>query len=289
MVFANSVGLNLMDVRKEVSFPILRENLISETHEVHAGKDSIVRQDSMETLGIISKRRGVLDYGTIMDWMVEEFDGSGISYKLNESVIDKKGNLFQQYLFDMDMDNPDGESISPMAVIKASYVQKPLEISFGTYRFVCSNGAIVGNTLQQIQVSGREISDLLSHSIRDDIRFSLDNMNRVSKKYEQLKNESFKDYLDRIITSTSVPTGLKKSSLYKLSEDGTLILTLEEDNLKITGNDFKTKNPDTLYQIHHDKDAWSFYNDLTELSTHRSRSVNSRTANHRAISEVFAI
>ena len=287
--FDSVTGMSLSAVRKEVDFPTLRENLITEDSVLSVGRDSVIRQDTMETLGIISKRRGELPYSTIMDWMVGEFENTNFDFKLKESLITNKGDMYQQYLFDIDTDNPDKEDISPMVIAKASYIGKPLEMMFGTYRFVCSNGAIVGNTIDSISISGREISDLMSNSVRDEISMNFDGMRRVSAKYRELENTPYEGIVNQMITDRKFPTGLKKRALYNLVDDGTLVLNLEEDDVKLKGEHFETANPETLYSTVSPKSAWSFYNNLTEISTHSSRSVSSRTHSGMAISRLFGI
>lgn len=289
--FDSAVGLNKSSVRTEIGFPIYRENLISEDHEIGAGKDSVIRiheDGDMETLGIISKRRGDMSYPEMMDWMTSEFDGSGFDYKLIESVVDKKGNLFQQYLFNIDMDTPDGQYISPMVIAKASYVQKPLEILFGTYRFVCSNGAIVGNTVESINIKSRELNDLSRLGLRSDMQRSMDGMVRVSEKYKELSQTPFTEYLDDFIVSDEIPTGLKKDVLYGMEDSRVIQLNLE-DNHRLKSEDFKTRHPNALYTVTDPISGWDLYNRLTEVSTHNSRGVGSQTKNHKAVSQLLGV
>lgn len=291
VTFDSKTAVPLVTAREEINFPIMRENLISEDSSVGAGKDSIIREDTMAALGIISKRRGLLPYGTVMDWLTDEFERTGTEFKLIESVINNRGDFFQQYLFNTEIDNPDGEVISPMVIAKASYVKKPLELLFGTYRFVCSNGAIVGTTFESIDISGREINDLTSYSLRDDISRNLDNMNRISAKYQELANSPMDEYMNTFLTEDFVPVGMKKNALEKLSSEGVINFALDDEGeeIKLKKEHFKDGQLGALFTMNAQKSAWAFYNDLTEISTHRTRSIKAKYKTSDIVSRVFNI
>jgi hypothetical protein len=186
MSYAQVQGIPLGAARAEVDFPFVRENLITEENNYGAGRDAIVRTDEEKSLGIISKKRAIVPYADIMDWVVDEFTGSSIPFKLKNSVITSKGELHQEYLFDFPFEAPDDEDIAPRVVVKGSYIGRPLEIAFGTYRFVCSNGALVGNTFESIILNSRDISGMSNFMLREDIKRGLDSMDSVSKKYKTM-------------------------------------------------------------------------------------------------------
>lgn len=289
--FATKPGLKLKSVRDDIDFPITRENLISEETSIGANRDSIIRSDINQTLGIISKRRGMLPYGTVMDWLTDEFTNSNIEFKLVESVVNAKGDLHQQYLFNTDIENPDGESISPMVIARASYIRKPLELLFGTYRFVCSNGAIAGTTFESIEIRGSEISDLMSMSIREDISTNLNNMIIISRKYKELSDRSMDDYFNNFLISETIPIGMKKGILEKFNMDGNINLTLDEagEPIKLKREHFREGHLGAIFSVNQTKSAWSFYNDLTEMATHRTRSIGSRNYSSTLVSKLFDI
>ena len=120
--FETIPGLNLEKEKTEIDFSLLRENLLSEESHVDSNQDLLIREDTKQKLGIISKKRNLLPFSQIMDWVVNEFDRSGVSFKLKSSSLSKKSDLFQDYVFDTKLDTPDGLEISPRAIVKASYV-----------------------------------------------------------------------------------------------------------------------------------------------------------------------
>lgn len=287
--FKETVSIPLTEARGEIDFNILRENLISEDSSIGAEKDAVIRADNSQPLGIISKKKHLLEYGNIMDRLTEDFTQSGYDFKLKESVITRKGDLYQEYIFDWNMENPDGEDLAPMIIAKASYIGKPLSLIFGTYRFVCLNGVVVGETLDSIEVKSREVRDLLTHTLKDEIRQNLLNMSNVSKRYADLASKSMVPYLNDTLVSSMVATGMKKKLLGKLQDEGSINIPMIDEGLKMTKEDFITDYPENLYVVREDKSAWKLYNDMTELSTHSSRSVNSKISSSYAVSNVFEI
>lgn len=282
--YADVVGMDLQTQRDVVSFDFSREDLISENNKVHANRDLLVRDEDKRPLGIIPKNRPVLPYGDVMDWACAEFDNSGYDYKLRESTITAKGDLYQEYIFDMPIDSPDGNQISPLAILKSSYTGTPLEILMGTYRFVCSNGVISGETIGKVRVTARNGGEFLGSSIRDDLSYKFDKFKAVGDKYKALEQQSFTPFLLEFLSSEVIPMLMKKNVMYMLRDDGDIELTVEKlksENL--------TGAIDQLYNIVQEKSAWYLYNVMTRYATHTERSVNSRLKNYEAISEFFGI
>jgi hypothetical protein len=208
-----------------------------------------------------------------MDWIVKEFEEIGIPFKLRTSVIDRKNfNLYQEYLFDQDVTPPDGEGISPMVLVHSSYVKgSPLALYLGTYRFVCSNGAIVsagGKT--HLSVNSHNWGSLQSKGFHDDFRDAFDHYSDVSKFYARLNDISLVETVESIFKPKLIPFCMRKKVIGQLEEDGVVSVNITTD--KSDGEKFKAlkeedlSNPGLL-TINSEVSTWDVYNRFTNIGS----------------------
>ncbi len=297
MSFNSVEGLDLSQVRKEVQFPVFKEHVVTEEDNVSVNSSAVMRDIDGEkkVLGLVSRKRSLLPYEEAMDWVTDEFQKTGIDFKLKESSILKRSNLFQQYLFDGEVENPDGYDISPMVILKASHIGTPLELDFGTYRFVCSNGVTVGNTIGKIKVKARDLDNLLRYSIKDDICANLEKMRDLSERYRELQNEDMFPFLSNMVLNPVIPAELKKN-LIEFGESKGIIevqdsRAIKGKNLlgaKENNREFSTYEGAPMFRVISDQSAWEFYNDATEIATHNTRNESARMYYYRVISDLFA-
>lgn len=275
-------ALDLQTVKKEISFPVNRESLISEDNHVDSKKDLIMK-DTIP-LGIISKKKNLIPYGGLMDWTTGEFDNLNLDYKLRESVITKTGDLYQEYVFDHDVPSPDGNSMTAMAILKASYTGTPFHLMFGTYRFVCRNGVIVGETVGNIKIRSNAGSDFLKTSLVDDLHFKLDRYKQVVGKYSTINNEAMSVHLLDFLQTEYIPAMMRKAVIYALRDEGSIELTVD----KLKKEHLENAVP-SLLNVVKDQSMFYLYNLATAYATHEARSVNARNNHYQAISKYFEI
>lgn len=285
--FADTQSIDLVEAREEIDFPIQREKLFSDQTHSDPHRDVIVRFDedgNTLPLGIVGKRRPLIQYGEIMDWLVNEFDQADIGYKLRENLITSKGDLYQEYIFDYPVESPDGSEMVPLALVRGSHVNMPLSVEFGTYRFVCSNGVVVGDTIQRLMIDGRSGLDFLESSVVDDLHMRFDKFATVSDKYKALHDTAFTPFILEFLQSQVVPMLMKKNVMYMMQEDGNIELTVEK---------LKSENLagplDELYNVLQEQTAWYMYNTMTAYVTHKVRSLNGRQQQYRSISQFFGV
>ena len=281
--FDSIQAVSVSDVLKEASFPIERRPLITQSGH-HSTEYSIVhRLDENIDLGLVKKSRPEIKHNDLIKWMIQDFEDAGLDYKLRDSVVMSKGDLYQEYIFDKKVDTPDDSDMAPMALVKASYVDVPLEIFFGTYRFVCSNGVIVGETIDKIRISANT-QNLLQSSIKDEIKVRLGDFSEVSNLYNELQDETFNPYFELYLAETYLSAGYKKAVLQELEKNGNVEVLKE-----------KLKNPDfqgdvtQLYNVLNEIDAWQFYNIVTNILTMKARSVGARSNVYHVASRIFGI
>lgn len=297
MNFQNVVGLDINQVKRDLSFSVNLEKVLTEQDD-RIGKNAVTRftPEGKKVLGLVSPKRQIIPYSEMMDWAIGELDHTGLDYKLKESTLVKRtDDLFQQYLFDSPIMNPDGLEISPMIILKGSHVSVPMKLDIGTYRFVCSNGALVGNTIKSISLKANDLDGLMRRSLRDDIAAGIDSMKKVSARYTELAGEDMIEYMMKLFNSPFVPVALKKSMMDFWSTEGTL--TLLTDRV-IKNNDFVSFRIDddivtngdkvSIFEVSNKKSAWHLYNDTTDVATHTSRNGLTRNHFYNVISTIFA-
>lgn len=285
-------GIPWSEIKESVDFEVTDEGAISQETTTFLNKKAVMKvheDDTREPFGLVSTNRPLLHHTDLLDWVNGGMQKSGVGYKIIDNVVDNRGDLFQQYLLDTEIDTPDGQSISPMMILKASYVSKPLEIMFGTYRFVCSNGAVIGNTIESYSVKPNEVSGLLTRSIEGEVMRGVGNMDRVSRRYSSLANEPMSDYLETLIGNRKLSSGIRKEILYSLESSGHVELPLEEDGIEINGETLNQGDPSNLFTLVNDDSGWHLYNLATQMASHTTRTASSRNRADRQVAAVFGI
>lgn len=278
------------EMMKEIDFPYHVERAVGDDSNLYTTKDVVIRDDEELPLGLISRKRTLIDHKEIAGWVLDELKRTQIPFKLRDYAVNKKGDVYQEYVFDKGIDTPDGESMSPMLIAKQSYISTPLEIYMGTYRFVCSNGAMVGNTIESLKVKPNEMNGLLQTSLQNDLEFRLNRFSRVSEIYKDMGGQKFDEVLFQILISEVLPTMLKKQTLQLLADQG-LVNILTEDTIK--SPDFANETSvKALYNPTESSEALTgffLYNLLTQITTHRARSATARVMQFNSVSNFFGI
>lgn len=303
--FEDFKGITLEQAKANVSFPTYQEGILTDETGTKIRKSAIFRTDCGEQqnerrlLGEISGARKTVPYAQITEWINETLAKTGIEYKILDSVVHGVSNSMEQrYLFDMDLNNPDSYHLSPMLIVKSSYVESPLSLELGTFRFICSNGAVVSTDYYEKKTfTAKKLEDFGSLSVDDHIRRGLDRIVAISNRYQELANEDWKTYLSQLLTSYEVNVEFKKNLVKYLNQtEGSLnILTSatlkNEDFLAAQLKDgvFVANNREILsISEGWEKSAWELYNDTTYLASHQSSSIRIRDRDYRSISNIFA-
>jgi hypothetical protein len=290
-------ALDLAKARQQIAFPVIRETQLTENTRFVSGFNRILVPDAQAPnklipIGEVSVNRPYLPYAETMDWMVKEFQEIGLPFKLRTCVIDKKNyGLYQEYIFDQSVTSPDGEGIAPMILVHASYTKgSPLSLFLGTYRFVCSNGAIVsvgGKT--GISVNSRNWGDLSDRGFHDDFKDSLDHYTDVSKFYAKINSVPLSETVSKIFTPKLIPFCMRKKVVGQLEEIGVVSVNITTD--KPDGEKFRVLkeedllNPATI-SVTSDISTWDVYNRFTNIGSKLSSSNRVLVAS-KSIDRVF--
>jgi hypothetical protein len=297
ITFDEVPAVDLTTARRQIAFPVTCETQLAETTRFISGFNRVSIPDvsspnKLIPIGEVPVNRPLLPYAETMDWMVKEFQEIGIPFKLRTSVINKKNyGLYQEYIFDQPVAPPDGEGIAPMVLVHASYTKgSPLSLFLGTYRFVCSNGAIVsagGRT--GISVNSRNCGDLSDRGFHDDFRDAFDHYADVSKFYAKLNSVPLTDTAADIFTSKMIPFCIRKKVIGQLEEIGAVSVNITTD--RTDGEKFKALKEEDLLNpaaigVSTDIPTWEVYNRFTSIGSKLSSSNRVLIAN-KSINKVF--
>jgi hypothetical protein len=298
ITYTDVPGLDLETERKKIDFPVSRETQLSETHQFVSGFNRIAVPDPNNAgktlpIGEVPVTRPYLPYGETMDWIVKELEEIGIPFKLRTSIIDRKNfNLYQEYLFDQEVTPPDGEGISPMILVHSSYTKgSPLALYLGTYRFVCSNGAIIsagGKT--HLSVNTHNWGSLQNKGFHDDFRAALDHYSDVSAFYARLSNIPLTETVEDIFRPKLIPFCMRKKVIGQLEEDGVIAVNITSD--KSDGEKYKSLREEDLsipglLSANGDVSTWDVYNQFTSIGSKLASSSRILIAS-RSIDRIFS-
>jgi len=296
-------GLDLAKAKEACAFPVKREDLFSDENNLLSKYKmvSVKMPDSDEfiRLGEVDQKRPFIPYPEAMDWLNEQLQNVGSDYKLYRSVVEEKTKaLFQQYLFKNEITSPDGHAIAPSVTLRASYKgwRPAMEIHMGTYRFVCSNGAIVnaGGT-QSIRVNCHNWSDFNKQGISDKFRNALDNLQDVSKMYCDLDKVNLSEKYSDIFSAKGFSIALRKKVLAQLENEGKVLITKENDrksepllkSVLLEESDLKIENIANAVQVVEDTSLWNVYNAFTNTVTSTSSQGARYITDSQCVNRVF--
>jgi hypothetical protein len=297
IAFNDVPALDLVKARQQIDFPVTRETQLAENTKFISGFNRVSIQDALAAnklipIGEVPVKRPYLPYAETMDWLVKEFQEIGLPFKLRTSVIDRKNyGLYQEYIFDMPVTPPDGEGISPMVLVHASYTKgSPLSLFLGTYRFVCSNGAIVsagGKT--GLSVNSRNWGDLSSRGFHDDFKEAFDHYADVSKFYARLNTVPLSETVTDIFMPKLIPFCIRKKIIGQLEETGDVSVNVVTD--RPDGDKFKALKEDdmlnsSVISVNSNISTWDVYNRFTSIGSKLSSSNRVLIAS-KSIDQVF--
>jgi hypothetical protein len=283
IAYVDVPALDLVKARQQIAFPVTCETQLAESSKLVSGFRRVSVPDVQITnklipIGEVPVNRPFLPYAETMDWLLDEFMEIGIPFKLRTSVVDKKSyGMYQEYIFDQPVTSPDGEGIAPMVLVHASYIKgAPLSLFLGTYRFVCSNGAIVaagGKT--GISVNSRNWGDLSDRGFHDDFKNAFDHYADVSKFYAKLNSVPFSETVGEIFTPKLIPFCIRKKVVGQLEETGTVSVNITTD--RQDGEKFKSLKEEDLLNpaavsVNSDVSTWDVYNRFTNIGSKLSSS-----------------
>ena len=272
--FEELKGLTVSEAKHDVFMTYDRESVITDNTYSQVKKSAIFRtdagenQDERRLLGLVPENRVIVPYADITDWITGELDKTGVEYKILNSSLTTNCNMYQRYVINMDIQNPDGFHLAPMITVEGSYTGIPVSIQMGTYRFICSNGAAVSDHIfDRVIIPARKL----------------------------LANDDWISYFFRILKEPTVDVEFKKSVIRYLSDSGSLLITTDRTlknrdflSVELDKNDVLVDSEPVMLLTDDNKSGWNLYNDCTYLSSHETSTLAIRKRVDSMISQIFA-
>lgn len=217
-------------------------------------KFAVIRPDTGQPMGIVSNRYGLIHHETVINGLRNAL--SNKEYQEHIQVTNNGAFLFATYKFlGMTEEVSKGDKVSFQFIIKNSYDgTNSLQIIFGAFRLVCSNGMVIGKELLSYSQTHRGLES-------------------------SLKTTVFTDKINTLISefnNITIPI-LQKMSRHKLNKPTTELFTYKS----IKKSKGRNRLPNYLldearikYEKEKHKTVWNFYNSLTFAITHSLKTKN---------------
>lgn len=229
---------------KEYSFPVRTEPLFAGKLKLE-DKMAIIREDTNESLGIVSKHYGLLKHQDVVESFREITKGQDVEEKIE---LQKNGaQLFATYTFpNQKLEVAKGDLVSMKLIAKNSYdSSSSFQIMLGAYRLVCSNGMVIGS--QFLKFSQRHFEE----TIQIDIPELREHVTQLTSKFQN-----------------SLPTMQKmvNTNMYQSITD-TLEIEVKNKNIP----KYLCKIAEETYEKNTDKTVWGYFNSLTYSVSHEMK------------------
>jgi hypothetical protein len=208
--------------------------------------------------------------------------------------------LFQQYLLNIYLDTPDTQKISPSIYLRSSYYgpRPALEIHFGAFCYICSNGMIAsyqGVKESYITINSGNWKGFNRLNLHPWLDKALEGATAISDVYKRLAAASLLDRQNEIFTRKVLPITLRKKVLGLLELSGNIEIDIESRGKRhpklksVLLNEYHLQE-DTIgkyVHIKNDISLWDLYNDFTNSATENSLTSAGFLERSQKIHEVF--
>jgi hypothetical protein len=266
-------------------FDVKRERLHL-TNGQDTGIDAIYRGDTGAYLSSVSPKYVVTTHKRANDFVETMLTKQGIKYDIGHTAVACHGNhFFREFRFPEYSFIPDGSDNTaldggakdlyvPTIIARNSYDRSSkLDFYYGGFRFVCANGIVIGDIVQQIS---------FKHNVDPDYRIVADgflsNMEKTIEgfkaSYQKLNSEPADFYLYPLMMEVF---SKKAAEIAAGISQGLIDLQVDSDGKIVGVSASKNLSAYALLQI------------STAVATHQVRKFHRSLAMQRQISKVFGM
>jgi hypothetical protein len=267
----------------QLAFPIKVDHLVTEQDHVGATLNQVIVEDSLVPIGAVSKKKKFLMYADLIKIATDHFAKVG-DFKLIDSQLNAHWDMFQDYIFDVELKNPKSEHIVPMITLVGSYLNRPAEFKFGFWNESRKIGLVLKSTIPPISYAVADIPSLPSLEISKVVKHSLTNYANLETFFEESEKISASDFLEEKLHDTELSLAIKKALLKNSVE-----LNLLEINKigKIREEDFSSVLP--IYKLKGTVTKLDIFWAMCTAVVFKSKSPDSRLAKSSETAEVFGL
>jgi len=297
--FPDTQALSLSETREKIKLPVFREDMLSVKNKLPSSYQMVLLKSGRELncLGEVKADRPFILHEELMDWLCEEFDKIGIKFKLRtHSLSQGKFSLYQQYLFNFDIETPDHRLVNPLIFIKNSFVVgSAFELHFGTYRYICTNGAIhEEKELTHITANSKNWNSIRGNGLAGKFEAAFNSYVSISDFFRNLYSMSLSDKFEKLFSPGLLPIGIRKQVLasLELSHDIAVNIDIPKKNAKVKSRYLKEEdfvNIGKSITLTGDLSMWDVYNRFTSYSSNQLNSGGGELNANRHIDKAFSI
>ena len=268
-------------------FDLGRENLYIANGE-DTGSDAIIRMDTGKPISIVSRSYQTVAHKDANAFAEKLFEKNGINYEEGHVSVSAGGaRFFREFRFtDMsftpsikgDLSTAlDGkgevDSYFPSVILRNSCDKScGFDFIFGAYRFVCSNGLILGKDIAKITTRHvvKPDYEIIGNQLLEKIEASIEGFRAI---YSNLNSTNANPYLQMMVAQNMINNTIAKTMV---DMSGGLIQAEFEDEGKLSN-----------IEIAESASAYLLYNIMTEIATHRSRKYNKALQMQQKLAKIF--
>jgi len=211
-------------------------------------KQALFNADNHDYLGSCSPTYNLVKHSHAVELLREAANRTGLDYSENHTTTKDGARLFYNLRFDDNKNKIGGEIIAPQIVMINTYDgSAPFDLDLGAYRFVCSNGMRVGNSLQRTKT--KHTSSLNVEDIVKKIELKL---NSYTKVFVPFCN-ALAEYEANQKEGLSIIEGIAEKSKFPERHTKKVIEEWNAPRTDVTGG----------------RSAWGIYNAFTSVITHQ--------------------
>ena len=136
--------LSILSMSTEYDFPVELQTISTEPGGfIIPHRRVVIRTDTMRPLGIVSDKYSLLPHADVVDALRDTLKGQKTEEKIR--LTHDGARMYLEIILPNETLKVEGDEIAMRLVIANSYDgSRKVNIAFGAYRLVCSNGRIVG-------------------------------------------------------------------------------------------------------------------------------------------------
>jgi len=290
--------LDLTKARTQIKLPVFRENMITVKNNIPSSNQMVLLKidKELKPLGEVKATRPFIPHEELTDWLYEEFSKLGVEFKLRVSNLHQNAfSLLQQYLFNIDIDTPDNQGISPLVYVKNSFVTGSVfELHFGTFRYICTNGAIHTEEITHITANSKNWKSLRTNGITGTFNKAFVSYRNVSDFFRFLYSMPLSDKVVKLFSPGLLPLGLRKRILASLELSNDITVNIDTPRKRVKTKSRYLREADfvnirKVVSFTGDLSMWDMYNRFTNYTSTQIESGNGLlNANHH-IDHAFSV
>ena len=244
---------------KTYDFPVALQKISTEEGIAIPKRFAVIREEGKlvpsRVLGIVSNKYALLPHKDVVDGFRQALKGHDTTERID--VTKGGARLYLKIVLnDVKVKIDKGDEVALMLIVENSYdASKSLQVMFGAFRFVCSNGMVIGQkfvSLTQKHVGAA--SGLKIEFIQEQIAAITESFKKTAPIMSKMK-----------MTQLELATGDILSSDFFNAEE----LRIPEYLAKIAAKDYTEKKGSSV---------WDAYNALTAAITHSMKKKSPRSS-----------